>query len=213
MRVSASPFRLLRTVLVGATIVGLAAGAHLAAGGHLPAPGIMAALVSLHVLCSTVATTFRLTLPVMTGLLATSQLVLHQAFDSLSVGIAAPAAGLSAGGTMSGHSMASHADPALLLHAAASLAPAGHADTSGWMLAAHVGATLATAFLLARGEAALWALAAWLRPLCRGAAVVAPLPARQSRPPAVPAPLPRLPWGNIRPDTRRGPPSARAVLA
>ena len=78
-----APFTLLRTTAVGATILGLAAWAHVAAGGALPSPAIMAALTSLHVLCSTVATRFRLRLPAMTALLATSQLALHQALDAL----------------------------------------------------------------------------------------------------------------------------------
>ena len=52
---SHSPFRLLRTSVVGATILGLAASAHLLGGGTLPAPPIMAAILALHLLCSSIA--------------------------------------------------------------------------------------------------------------------------------------------------------------
>ena len=41
------------------------------------------------------------------------------------------------------------------------------------MLAAPVLATALTALMLARGEAALWSLAAWLRPLVRQSTVTA----------------------------------------
>ncbi|MHA7271364.1 hypothetical protein [Arthrobacter sp. HLT1-20] len=210
-----SPFRLLRTVSVGATVLGLAAGAHLVAGGTLPAPGIMAALLALHVLCSTVATHFRLTLPAMVALLGSSQVVLHQAFETLShSATAAPgAAGVHQ------HTMSAEASTAALL-AAVNTASApgmdhlGHAGAmSGWMWAAHIIATLAAAALLAYGEDALWSLASWLRPLYRRAAVVLLPPAQSARPGVIPRPLPRLPWRNLRPDTRRGPPALAAVFA
>ncbi|MCB5293386.1 hypothetical protein BJQ90_02834 [Arthrobacter sp. SO3] len=76
------------------------------------------------------------------------------------------------------------------------------------MLAGHTLATLLCALLLAKGEAALWSLAAWLRPLFRlpapvtPDAVVAPAAAgwrTESAP---------LPWRNLRRDCRRGPPAA-----
>ncbi len=77
------------------------------------------------------------------------------------------------------------------------------------MLAGHALATLLCAVLLARGEAALWALAAWLRPLLR-----LPVPAAPdavAAPAAVigwPADSVPLPWRNLRRDCRRGPPAA-----
>jgi len=224
MRYAPAPFRLLRTVLVGATILGLAAGAHVAAGGVLPAPFIMAALMALHMLCSTAVTKFRLGLPAMLAVLATSQLVLHQAFATLSVTV--PSVSMPAG--MHDHTQSSQAQAAAILQSVA-LAPAGSpalsgmdlmhhgmgtgSPMSGWMLAAHGAATLATALLLAHGENALWALANWLRPLYRSPAAVLRLPARQARPAVPPLPLPSLPWRNVRPDTRRGPPLSTAVFA
>lgn len=209
-----APFRLLRTVSVGATVLGLAAGAHLLAGGTLPAPGIMAALLALHVLCTTIATRFKLTLPAMVALLGSSQVVLHQAFETLShTATAAPgAAGLHQ------HGLSTEAAAAAMLAsmntaAAPGLDHMGHAGAmSGWMWAAHITATLAAAALLAYGESALWSLANWLRPLYRRAAVVQVPPAQTARPSVIPRPLPSLPWRNLRPDTRRGPPAPAAVF-
>lgn len=209
-----APFRLLRTGLLGATALGLAAGAHVLAGGTLPGPGIMAALLSLHVLCSTAATAIHLGLPAMTVLLGASQLVLHKAFDAFSAAV--PAVSMPPG--MGHHPPSMAEQSAAMAHAAgamgAGMGPMDHADAlSGWMVPAHVAATLLTAVLLAQGENALWALANWLRPLCGPAAVVRPLPARQAIPKVLPALLPRLPWRNLRPDTRRGPPSLAVVFA
>ncbi|POH75354.1 hypothetical protein [Arthrobacter glacialis] len=210
-----APFRLLRTVSVGATVLGLAAGAHLVAGGTLPAPGIMVALLALHVLCSTVATHFRLTLPAMVALLGSSQVVLHQAFETLSH--SATAAPGTAG--LHQHGLSAEANTAALLAAvnttaAPGLEHLGHAGAmSGWMWAAHITATLATATLLAYGENALWSLANWLRPLYQRAAVVHVLRVQSARPRVIPRPLPRLPWRNLRPDTRRGPPAPATIFA
>ncbi|MGA7205230.1 MAG: hypothetical protein WBX27_11430, partial [Specibacter sp.] len=174
MRFTNAPFRLLRTTLVAATIMGLAAGAHLTAGGTLPAPAIMAALMSLHILCSTLATKFKLGLPAITGLLATSQVVLHQAFDALSGTVAV--GGLPVG--VHDHSITAEQQTSAALHSAALLASTSgsgsgmdlmnhSAALSGAMLPAHIAATLATALLLSQGENALWALSNWLRPLYR----------------------------------------------
>lgn len=212
-----APFRLLRTSLVGATILGLAAGAHLLGGGTLPAPGIMVGILALHVLCSTIVTKFKLSLPAMAGLLGSSQIVLHQAFDALSHG--AHSTGLPASAVAGHHGMTAEAHAASLLAAAAPLADPATASLvhaagmSGWMWAAHIAATLAAAGLLAYGESALWALANWLRPLYQSAAVILVIPAQNTRTGIVPRPLPRLPWRNLRPDTRRGPPALAAIFA
>lgn len=218
---SHAPFRLLRTTVVGTTILGLAAGAHLLAGGTLPAPAIMTAILALHILCSTVATKFRLSPITMTVLLASSQLVLHQAFEVLSHGAhAAATPGASAAtDALSHHGMSAEAHASALLaqalpfatSGAQSLGHTGQMSTGMW--AAHIAATLATAALLAYGENALWSLANWLRPLYRRAAVVLEIPAKPTRPAILPRPLPSLPWRNQRPDTRRGPPFTAVVFA
>lgn len=212
-----APFRLLRTSVVGTTILGLAAGAHLLAGGSLPGAPIMAAILALHIMVATFATTFRLSLPAMTALLGAGQVVLHHAFTALSHTMpmaAGPGMGQAAH-HLGGHA-AAHTDAhmAQLLAQAAPLAvntgeAVAHTPLSGAMLAAHVAASLLTAAVLAHGENALWALAGWLRPLCRSAAVVRILPAQQPALALLPSPLPHLPWRNAPPDTRRGPPQLR----
>ena len=207
-----APFRLLRTTLVGATIFGLAAAAHLAAGGTLPAPPILAAILALHILCSTVATSFKLNLPAMIALLASSQVVLHQGFDTLSHSAHAGADGpdIAAHQSMSAEAYAS----LMMGHASSGMEAAGHAGAmSAGMWAAHIAATLATAGLLSYGENALWSLANWLRPLYQRATAVLVIPAQSARPTLRPRPLPRQPWRNLRPNTRRGPPLSAAVFA
>ena len=206
-----APFKLLRTTVVGATVMGLAAGAHLAAGGTLPVAPVMAALLAIHILCSSIATKFRLRLPAMTVLLASSQLVLHESFDALSHGArltGVPGNGMSADAQTA--AMLAHASPAVNVGAEA-MVHASH--MTGWMMAAHAASTLAAAGLLAYGENALWSLANWLRPLYRRAAVVLLLPPRTTVPGIVVRPLRRLPWRNVRPNTRRGPPRRAAVIA
>ncbi|MCY0905597.1 hypothetical protein OS914_11905 [Arthrobacter sp. H14-L1] len=75
------------------------------------------------------------------------------------------------------------------------------------MTLAHIGATLASAVVLAKGEEALWLLADWLRPLVRLAApvsaAVAPFPSLT----AANSPLRPQPRRNLRADSRRGPPA------
>ncbi|ALE04517.1 hypothetical protein AL755_02270 (plasmid) [Arthrobacter sp. ERGS1:01] len=222
MRTAHAPFRLLRTTAIGATILGLAAGAHLVAGGTLPVPPLMAALLALHVLCSTVVTQFRLGLPAMLALLATSQLALHQAFGFLSAGI--PRGSMPSGIPLHDHSLSAEAQTSAMLQSAALLGSTGqsgavgmdlmsHANAlSGAMVPAHIVATLVTAVVLAQGEKALWALAGWLRPLYRSASAIRPLPARQARPAVAPMPLPQLPWRNLPPDPQRGPPALAAFF-
>jgi hypothetical protein len=86
--------------------------------------------------------------------------------------------------------------------------PPGHlaTDFEPQMLGLHIVATLVTVLLLAKGEAALWALAAWLRPLRGIAAVPFLFPA------AVAVPVPRRAMARLwRVDRRqplRGPPAA-----
>ncbi len=206
-----APFRLLRTSLVAATILGLAAGAHLLGGGVLPAPAIMLAILALHILCSTLATMFRLSLPALVFLLATGQMVLHQGFEVLSHGAHGGAA---IPDMAAHHSMSAQAHAALMMAQASPGADlAGHAGAmSAGMWAGHIGATLAAAALLAYGENALWSLANWLRPLHRCAAVVRLLPTQDTASLILPRPHPHIPWRNLRPDTRRGPPLQAAVF-
>ncbi len=194
---TSAPFRFLRTSLIGSVILGLAAGGHLAGGGTLPAPAILTALCVLTILPVAILTRTRLSLPVFAGLLGAGQLCLHWAFCSLS-GVS------SATQLQSGH--AGHVPLASAPESVSAIAST-HAAASDWqMLAAHTVATLGTALVLARGEQALWALAAWLRPLVQLPAPTAIQPRRTPGPCTAPAVRPRgLP--GLRLPSRRGPPA------
>lgn len=180
-------------------ILALAAGAHLAGGSALPAPAVMLAVLALTALGSTAATRQRLRFPAVAALLAGGQLALHEVFAAVSV----PAAAISGASAPHG----SHLSGAAALPALDHMY--GTEATSGpLMLASHALATLASALLLAKGEDALWALAAWLRPLL---ALPRPAAYDDGAAPFAPfAPFAVLlrPWRNLRQDSRRGPPSA-----
>jgi hypothetical protein len=184
--------------MLGAAAVTLAAGAHVFAGGQLPGPGILLGLLALTGLATTAATRLRLASTTMTALLAAGQLVLHAVLSTFSP---AAAAGMPVGKT---HHTDLFAGP--FTPAPAQL-PGPDTPLTLGMLAAHVLATVACALLLAKGEDALWSLAAWLRPLVR---LPAPVPPAAASPAvaAWPAETPPLPWRNLRRDCRRGPPAA-----
>jgi hypothetical protein len=146
----------------------------------------------------------------MAALLGAGQLVLHGALGAFSSPAAPgktgapahhPAAAVLAGLPVD----AAHVDAA---HGAAAHA---HQLDSPWasalMLGGHTLATLACALLLAKGEDALWSLAAWLRPLVKLPEAVMPhAVAAQAASGWLAASAP-LPWRNLRPDCRRGPPA------
>jgi hypothetical protein len=196
-----TPFHFLRASTVSMVILALASGAHLAGGGALPTPAIMLAVLALTVLGSTTATRLRLGFPAMAALLGGGQLALHEVFAAFS----APAAA-AASGTATPHD--SHLAGAALLTSAAGHLSGAEPGSGPLMLMAHIMATLGSALLLAKGEAALWSLAAWLRPL---AALPQPVACDDGAPPLPvfpPAAAPLRPWRNLRQDSRRGPPSA-----
>lgn len=156
-----APFRLLRTAAVAGSVLSLAAGAHLVGGGRLPPAPVLAACLALVVLGVVVLTRWKLKATVLGAVLAGGQVLLHSLFSALSFpareGPALPA-------SMPGHHQSfGLGDGAQMpvgdihLHLPWDLGPA--------MFSAHLAATVATAVLLAKGEAALWALAAWLRPI------------------------------------------------
>ncbi|WP_326960758.1 MULTISPECIES: hypothetical protein [unclassified Arthrobacter] len=205
---TAAPFHALRTVMVALTVLSLAAGAHALSGGALPAPGILLALLALTGLAATAATRLKLNLPVLAALLGAGQLVLHEALTGFSGHAVSAAATAPAGSVLPHH----FAPVPLSADTGGQLAAAGRHAGPGidslLMLAGHALATLLCAVLLAKGEDALWSLAAWLRPLLRLPAAATPdavaVPLITGWP-AASAPLPRR---NLRRDCRRGPPAA-----
>lgn len=194
-----APFRFPRAVAFTAAMFALAAGAHVLAGGSLPGPAIFAALVALVLAPMMILAKIRITAPAMAGLLGAGELVLHEAFNALSV-----SAGFTPvpGGHLHGTGPASHLAGALM--------PEHAAAPGALMLILHAAATLATGLVLARGEAAVWALAAWLRPLVRILTAVA-IPDW----PHLPAPhLTVVPsrWRSLRLPALRGPPRVQPAL-
>ena len=206
-----TPFHSLRAAMVATAIVALGAAAHVVGGGELPVPGIMLAVLALTGMAATAATRLRLKFPAMAALLGAGQLVLHEAFGAFSSPTAPEQTGTPAhhhaAAVLAGRPLdAAHVD------AAHGVAAHVHQLDSSWasalMLGGHTLATLACALLLAKGEDALWSLAAWLRPLVKLPEAAMPdavaVPAAAGWP-AASAPLP---WRNLRPDCRRGPPAA-----
>lgn len=186
-----APLRFPRALAVTTAMIALAAGAHVVAGGRVPHPVIFLGLVALVMAPVMILARIKVAAPAMAGLLVASQVVLHEAFNALSV----PAG--------------SHAATVGHLHGPGPVLPAtaftpDYAVPSTLMLVLHAAATLATALVLARGEAAVWALAAWLRPIIRilTPVVIADWPL-QPAPPAVVV-VSRL--RNLRLPARRGPP-------
>jgi len=178
-----APFRFSRALAVTTASFSLAAGAHVLAGGTLPAPVMILAKA-------------KITAPVMVVLLGAGQWALHQALDAFTV---AAAFVPTASEHLHGHESAGTLVTGPLM--------AGHATAPGaLMLALHALATVATALILARGEAAVWALAAWLRPLTTllSVPVIHTLPAVPARPVVF---VPSR-WRSLRLPARRGPPSS-----
>ncbi|APX00446.1 hypothetical protein [Arthrobacter sp. QXT-31] len=197
--------RLFRSLLVTGTVFALAAGAHVLGGGILPSPDISLALIAI-VMAGVMSLAGRqLSLGKIAAVLAGGQILLHGALNALSNRAGCHADSFS-------DSAAHHTvqTAGLLCQSPASAVPI-HESAGYSMSLAHLCATAVTAVLLGRAEAALWQLAAWLRPLTR---FLQPAPVPGCRPVlSGPAPDPALlPWRNLRGDGIRGPPSPGGAL-
>lgn len=132
-------------VLGGASLL-LAGGAHLMGGGALPAPGVLVVVAALIGLTAVTITGRRCRLPLLLGVLGLQQLLLHYLFDLVGASAAIGAACSTSGP----HHLMAHG----CWSASATSSSAGE---MGWaMVAAHAAAVLATAALLAHGEAWFW---------------------------------------------------------
>ncbi|MEV7647084.1 hypothetical protein [Arthrobacter sp. NPDC089319] len=185
-----------RSAVVAAAVLCLAAAAHTAAGGTLPPPAVVLALGALTWLPVMMLAGRRLEPGTILAVLAGGQLALHQAFELFGTVQCAPS-GVAEHAGHAGH--AGHAAVAL------DCVAASHAGNSPGMLAAHLLATALTALMLAGGEAALWALAAWLRPLVQLPAVPA-APVRASLPLSEQGPVPLHTAYRVTVVPLRGPP-------
>jgi hypothetical protein len=198
------PSRLARTGIVSGVLFSLAAAAHLMPGGRLPQPMIALALFAFTAIPVMLLSRLKLSLPILAALMAASQLALHTAFSTLSTSAGFPPArpehvhnvhslmtadAMTGGTSGPGQAMAT-----------------GMSSASLPMLLLHIAAAVLATLMLAKGEAALWGLARWLRPLVS-------LPARAVLPPlsAVPVRNPgfilRL-AARVRLPALRGPPGA-----
>lgn len=195
-----APFHFLRAAAVSTGILTLAAGAHVFGGGDLPAAPILLAVLALTGLTATAATRLKLNIPATAALLGAGQFALHEVFTAFSA--PALANGAAAAGT---HHLSGAAAPVL---ETATHLHGQESPTGIMMLVAHIVATAACALLLAKGEDALWALAAWLMPLAQLPEAVTPDAGPAPSVPGPPTVFPFRPWRNLRPDSRRGPPSA-----
>ncbi|MFF1385651.1 hypothetical protein ACFVWT_19035 [Arthrobacter sp. NPDC058288] len=165
---SAAPLRITRALAITALITALAAAAHTGAGGVLPDLPILAALCLIVLLPVSLCTTRRLGLPTLSALMVAGQLILHEAFAAFAPAVSCAPAHPAAWG---------HHTPFAW---AGCPAPAAVPDTAAMLLmpAIHLAAAAVMTLLMAKSESALWAAAAWLRPLTR----VPVLPAFPVRP-------------------------------
>lgn len=138
--------RLVRVGGLGGSSLALAGTAHLLAGGRLPPAGVLAVLTLLVGLVALTLTARRCRLPVLVLVLAVEQLALHAVLGSAT--LPAVAAGCHPG------AHTHHGLAASCLAGAGPTATLASAGAAMWV--AHAVAVLATAWVLARGEAALW---------------------------------------------------------
>lgn len=151
--VEASPVRgvgrAVRAGVLGGASLLLAGSAHLIGGGALPTPGVLVVVAALVGLTAVTITGRRCRLPLLLGVLGLQQLLLHYLFDLVSASSAVDAACATSGP----HHLMTHG----CWSASATTSGAGE---MGWaMVVAHAVAVLATAALLARGEAWFWRVA------------------------------------------------------
>ena len=141
--------RLARAATFGVAVLTIAAGAHVSAGGALPSVTVLALLVVPVTVAALAVTSRRCGLALLLGSMGAAQVILHQTLMALTTQVPSDMAS-----QMSAH-------PAAAMGGQAMAQADGRSVT---MTAAHVLATVVTAFLLARGEQALWQLVSRMLP-------------------------------------------------
>jgi hypothetical protein len=205
------PLRLFRAALVTSLAVSLAVAGHVLGGGQLPDAVTLAVTAAFLLAPAAWLARRQLSFAVLFGVLGAGQLTLHAAFTAFSPGASClpqlPLAQLLAQLPLAQLPPAHYGHGGLSCTAAMETMPMDVGANSPAMLAGHVLATLATAWLLRTGEAALWQLLAWLRPLVRLPRPAGFIPASH-RPAAWPTVVVAAQRRNLRHDTLRGPPLA-----
>ena len=199
------PLRLFRAGLVTSVAVSLSVAGHVLGGGQLPDTVALAVTAAFLLAPAAWLARRQLSFAALFGVLGAGQVTLHGAFTIFSPGASClpqlPLAQLPLAQLPPAHDGHS----GLGCMAAMETMPMDEGANSPAMLAGHVLAMLATAWLMGRGEAALWQLLAWLRPLVR-----LPRPAGFTptghRPAAWPVVFVAAHRRNLRLDTLRGPP-------
>ena len=138
--------RLARAGVFGGASLFLATAGHIVGGGTLPGAGLLTLTAIGLALMSVTLTVRRLRFGVLVAALGVEQLVLHLLFH------ASTTAATCAAVTMPGHTMST------------AVCGSGASSAASWpMVIGHALAVLATAWMLARGERWLWAVADRLR--------------------------------------------------
>lgn len=205
-----APLRLLRSAVVTFCMMSLAVGAHVVGGGILPSTPVLISLASLALMPVAFLARRRLSFPILIGLIAGGQVLLHHSFEMLSKSPSCAPNAVHAGGT--GHAGAAAQCATSTAPTSAGM-PSGHflphfidSGAAPLMVMGHLVAVVVMIALLARGESAIFLLMTWLRPLITVAdpvpAVIDPILASYSERPIAPPARRPLPV-----DARRGPPS------
>lgn len=200
--------RLARAAFFAVSAVGLASAAHLAGGEVVPPRSVLLAVPAVMVVVHLLAAGRRGPAGLLIGM-GLTQAVLHVALMTSS--FATSCWSTASAPMMAGMGMGDHQHAVLRCEpapaAAAGLWP------SGSMLLAHTLATVVVVLLLARGEVALWALAAALRFRFRLPAATVLPPAVRALPVAVAA-FRRAPQAvHLRTVRRRGPPALAGAVS
>ncbi|MFB9377087.1 hypothetical protein ACFFKU_02230 [Kineococcus gynurae] len=209
IRPTTGPLRTLRSAVVAVVVVALASAAHLGGGGALPEAFPALALLVLVGSVAHLLTRWRMSVPLLLAVLGVGQVSLHQVLMALDPAVARSAAVAAAADLPTGALAHGHALGAVVLPGAPAVVPGVGAGLDP-MLLGHVLATVLTAVVLARGEAALWRLLAWLAPLVVALVPVTPAVTPRVRRAAAGAwhRRPRLDALLTRTLTHRGPPVA-----
>ena len=204
-----APLQLFRAALVTAVAVSLAVAGHVLGGGQRPDTVTLAVTAAFLLAPAAWLARRQLSFAVLFGVLGAGQLTLHTVFAAFSPGVSClpglPLANLPGGLTPLAGNLVHYGHAGLNCAAAMETMPMDEGANSPAMLAGHLLAMVATAWLMRRGEAAFWQLLAWLRPLVRLPRPAGFTPASY-RPAARPTVFVAAHRRNLRHDTLRGPP-------